>query len=777
MYKNPYTYSNENTHSNGEETKTPTLGLGEGDASHRHVPSDISDTPSISVEDFEMITTDSPSADNAPREVLQPIVLDSSSAFTVAREGSTDEIPSANKEDGTTFVAEIYSTRAERNPTFLQQLKATLQRVLLLKIRRSCGAISEFVVPTLFIIGTFILWKIIGGGTLPEKDYYNLSDYWRAIAVDRWIGTSICYNSTRAEAPFPGIEDCGHLKTSSSIICAPLGGEVPDWFCFDSVLHRTVFFYRWFARGKIASVPPLDLLITIKWINIILFGRISTYNNEDAAYAAYGKLFFAPVSTATAALVEAFNTSSRYFRYIYGGTHSVDAAEQLSNGSVPIWGIVQVNEMSAERCDVAIRLNSSALPRTNRIVQPNYRGGLINSTNELYLLSGFLTMQETISKAYLNMVTGVPTNDRLLIVPTPTAAYDQQLFLSIAGQLAPLIVVMGFLYPVSQLTRLIVVEKELRLREAMLIMGLSEAAMYFAWFVVYLLQYMITSLLMALIMKLTYMSKSNFFVIFLLLFLFSLSTITLSALFAALFSRARLAALLSPLFYFVFAIPLFVVNDAPAPAKVAVSLLSPSGFAVGVSILFDHELSGGMSISDITYFRDSPNLLVIMGMLLLDTVLYLLIMVYLDTVMPREWGTPKHPLFCILEPIRWCFSRGRHDDSEDQGDGRAPDGVFEEVEDEQNSAVRIAGLRKKFKHSRRSFLAVNNLYWSLREGEISVLLGHNGAGKSTTINMMTGMLQPDGGDCYVHGLSVRHQLSKVRQEIDFARSTISCGRS
>ncbi|KAH9599657.1 hypothetical protein LSM04_005139 [Trypanosoma melophagium] len=156
-----------------------------------------------------------------------------------------------------------------------------------------------------------------------------------------------------------------------------------------------------------------------------------------------------------------------------------------------------------------------------------------------------------------------------------------------------------------------------------------------------------------------------------------------------------------------------------------------------------------------------------MGMLLLDTVLYLLIMVYLDTVMPREWGTPKHPLFCILEPIRWCFSRGRHDDSEDQGDGRAPDGVFEEVEDEQNSAVRIAGLRKKFKHSRRSFLAVNNLYWSLREGEISVLLGHNGAGKSTTINMMTGMLQPDGGDCYVHGLSVRHQLSKVRQEIGF----------
>ncbi|CAM9302607.1 unnamed protein product [Discosporangium mesarthrocarpum] len=50
-------------------------------------------------------------------------------------------------------------------------------------------------------------------------------------------------------------------------------------------------------------------------------------------------------------------------------------------------------------------------------------------------------------------------------------------------------------------------------------------------------------------------------------------------------------------------------------------------------------------------------------------------------------------------------------------------------------------------------------------GHVTCLLGHNGAGKSTTVSMLTGQLPPTAGDCFVWGKSVRHDLNKVRQDM------------
>ncbi|MEK4062533.1 MULTISPECIES: ABC transporter ATP-binding protein [Paenibacillus] len=54
----------------------------------------------------------------------------------------------------------------------------------------------------------------------------------------------------------------------------------------------------------------------------------------------------------------------------------------------------------------------------------------------------------------------------------------------------------------------------------------------------------------------------------------------------------------------------------------------------------------------------------------------------------------------------------------------------------------IRGLTKKF----GDFLAVDNLSLTVREGEIFGFLGANGAGKSTTINMISSLLRPSGGE-------------------------------
>lgn len=63
--------------------------------------------------------------------------------------------------------------------------------------------------------------------------------------------------------------------------------------------------------------------------------------------------------------------------------------------------------------------------------------------------------------------------------------------------------------------------------------------------------------------------------------------------------------------------------------------------------------------------------------------------------------------------------------------------------------------------------AVNNVSFSAAKGEIVGFLGPNGAGKSTTMKMITGYLQPDGGQATVADIDVCTNPIAVKQKIGY----------
>ncbi|MFI9719274.1 ABC transporter ATP-binding protein [Streptomyces sp. NPDC052396] len=67
----------------------------------------------------------------------------------------------------------------------------------------------------------------------------------------------------------------------------------------------------------------------------------------------------------------------------------------------------------------------------------------------------------------------------------------------------------------------------------------------------------------------------------------------------------------------------------------------------------------------------------------------------------------------------------------------------------QTAAVRLSGLRKTYQGG--ATVAVDGLDLTIRQGEIVALLGRNGAGKSTTVAMMLGLLEPDAGRVELFG--------------------------
>ncbi len=64
-------------------------------------------------------------------------------------------------------------------------------------------------------------------------------------------------------------------------------------------------------------------------------------------------------------------------------------------------------------------------------------------------------------------------------------------------------------------------------------------------------------------------------------------------------------------------------------------------------------------------------------------------------------------------------------------------------------------------------LVYENLNFKVEEGKILGLLGKNGAGKSTTINIMNGFLHPYAGECLIYGEDSQHLTPATKEKIGF----------
>lgn len=84
-------------------------------------------------------------------------------------------------------------------------------------------------------------------------------------------------------------------------------------------------------------------------------------------------------------------------------------------------------------------------------------------------------------------------------------------------------------------------------------------------------------------------------------------------------------------------------------------------------------------------------------------------------------------------------------------------------------AVFASGLTRKF----GKFVAVDHIDLAVRPGEIFGFLGANGAGKTTAIRMLCGLLAPSEGDAWVAGLSVAAQPDAIKRRIGYMSQKFS----
>lgn len=153
---------------------------------------------------------------------------------------------------------------------------------------------------------------------------------------------------------------------------------------------------------------------------------------------------------------------------------------------------------------------------------------------------------------------------------------------------------------------------------------------------------------------------------------------------------------------------------------------------------------------------------------------------YLDSVLPSKYGKRKSPIFCLLpRSYKCCRSERRRvaqagDDVLPAADGHddqfevanvgaanyeAPPLVCRRLE-QYGDYLRIENLRKTYPGG---FQAVKGLNVKMYNGQIFALLGHNGAGKSTTISMLTGLIPKSEGTATVFDTDVFEEMGDIRE--------------
>ena len=77
--------------------------------------------------------------------------------------------------------------------------------------------------------------------------------------------------------------------------------------------------------------------------------------------------------------------------------------------------------------------------------------------------------------------------------------------------------------------------------------------------------------------------------------------------------------------------------------------------------------------------------------------------------------------------------------------------------------IEVKNVTKKY----GDFYAVRNINFEIKKGEIVGFLGRNGAGKSTTMNLLTGFIEPTSGQIVIGGYDIDKKPKKVKKQIGY----------
>uniref|UniRef100_A0A8P0PI43 ATP binding cassette subfamily A member 17 n=2 Tax=Canis lupus familiaris TaxID=9615 RepID=A0A8P0PI43_CANLF len=356
-----------------------------------------------------------------------------------------------------------------------------------------------------------------------------------------------------------------------------------------------------------------------------------------------------------------------------------------------------------------------------------------------YNQEGFLAIQHALDKAIMqhhahNATTRMFEDLTVLVKRFPHGAHIQDKFLLILQNEFPLLLMLSFICIELIIINSIALEKERKMK----------------------------------VHGVVVFRNSDPSLIFVFLLCFATATILFAFMISTFFQKAHVATAAGGIIFFFTYLPyLYLTFSYPQRTyfqKVAFCLLSNIAMALGVRLISSFEIRGtGMRWKHVGGLSGEFNFSHVLVMLVLDSVLYGLVAWYVEAVLPGEYGIPK-PWYFFVMPSHW---QGRSSSLTrsvlDVGDpDKASESKF--IQEEPTDLAKGIEIRQLYKVGSKH-VAVKGLTMNLYQGQITVLLGHNGAGKTTMCCMLTGVLAPSSGWVYINGYDISCNVAQIRKSM------------
>ncbi|NXW29242.1 ABCA4 protein, partial [Phaetusa simplex] len=414
-----------------------------------------------------------------------------------------------------------------------------------------------------------------------------------------------------------------------------------------------------------------------------------------------------------------------------------------------------------------IRMDIDAVEKTNKIKDrywdPGPRADPVDDLR--YIWGGFAYLQDMIEHGIIKTQTNTEVPLGIYLQQMPYPCFVDDVFMITLNRAFPIFMVLAWVYSVSMTVKSIVLEKEMRLKEAMKNRGITNGVIWCTWFLdSFAMMSVSTFLLTALIMCGQVLHYSSPVLFFLFLLTFTTATIMQCFLFSTFFSKANLAAACSGVIYFTLYLPHIVCFVWQDRMTVNLKIL-----AVSLSMIIRLDKSDHIFSEYFTPVQKEKKHLqtksVLSGtwwMLRLcldefvpteECALYLLIFVLGDYGLPQPWYFP-------VQESYWLGSRNP------KAEKTATDDVNTFFEPEPTGlipGVCIQNLVKIF--ANRPKPAVDGMNITFYEGQITAFLGHNGAGKTTTMSILTGLFPPTSGTVLIGGLDIQTHMDSIRHRL------------
>ncbi|XP_066090717.1 ATP-binding cassette sub-family A member 6-like [Saccopteryx bilineata] len=386
-----------------------------------------------------------------------------------------------------------------------------------------------------------------------------------------------------------------------------------------------------------------------------------------------------------------------------------------------------------------------------------------------YWFTGFVTLQTAINAAIIEIMTNHSVMEELMSV---TAINMKTLpFISKDVLQNEMLIFYCLLYFSSfvYFASFNVTEESKKSKDLMKMMGLQDAAFWLSWGLTYAGFIFIISIIIAIIITSTQIIvMTGFMVIFTLFFLYGLSMIALAFLISMLLKKTALTNLV------VFLLTLFggsvglsaFYRQLPSSLEWILSIFSPFAFAAGVAQIIHLEYNmNGVTFPDPS--GDSYIMIATFAMLAFDAFLYLVLALYFDKILPFGNERRYSPLFFLNSSSSFQHRRADAIIEKEVDPEHPSHDYFEPIapEFQGKEAIRIRNVKKEYKEKSGKVEALKGLFFDIYESQITAILGHSGAGKSSLLNILSGLSVPTEGSVTIYNknLSEMQDLEEIRK--------------